>query len=290
MKPASFAYVRAESVPHALEALGSAGDEAKVLAGGQSLMPMINFRLVKPSVLVDINRIPGLDVIEDLGLRLKLGALVRHWITASDARIAEHVPVLHETMKSVAHMTVRNRGTFCGSVSHNDPAAEMPMITLLLDGAVHIASPNGPRTLPAAKFLTGPLTTALEPGELVTAIEIDKLAPGAGWGFEEFSRRHGDFALAAVAAVLERREGRATEVRVAIMGVGDTALRLPQAEAILEGSDMSAAVVDAAVEAIRGSLDPRSDLSASSDYRRHLSGVLAARVLKAAWSRAEELA
>ena len=288
MKPAAFDYVRAESVGHAVEALASSAGEGKILAGGQSLMPMINFRMVRPSVLVDINRIPGLDGIETQGDRLHVGALVRHRVTAGDPLIGRHLPVLRAVMDNVAHLTVRNRGTFCGSVCHADPAAEMPMMTLLLNGAVHVASPRGSKTMAARDFLLSSLTTALEGDEMVTGIDLDILPPGAGWGFEEFARRHGDYALAAVVATMERHEGRARNVRVAVMGVGDTAARLPGAEAALEGESVDEDVIARAVERLRADIEPNSDLNGSADYRRHLAGVLAARVFRAAWARATE--
>ncbi|QRG04797.1 xanthine dehydrogenase family protein subunit M [Xanthobacter dioxanivorans] len=289
MKPARFDYVRAESVAHAVEALARAGGDGKVMAGGQSLMPMMNFRLVQPSVLVDINRIAGLDRIARRGDRLALGALVRHRMTAEDPLIARHVPVLHAAMKHVAHLTVCNRGTFCGSVCHADPAAEMPMMSLLLDATLAITSPRGSRTLPARDFFVGSLATALEPDEMVTEIEMDIPPPGTGWGFEEFARRHGDYALAAVAVTLERRDGRAHDVRLAVMGVGEMPARLGAVEALLEGATLDAARLDEAVDALRAAITPTGDLNASADYRRHLAGVLARRALKDAWTRAGEL-
>lgn len=287
MKPARFDYVRAESIAHAVEVLAGAGGDGKILAGGQSLMPMMNFRLVKPSVLVDINRIAGLDRMEQRGNRLLLGALVRHRMTAQDPLVARHIPVLHHAMKHVAHLTVRNRGTFCGSVCHADPAAEMPMMTLLLDGLVHIAAPRGARTLPARDFFLGSLVTALAPDELVTGIELEVPAPGAGWGFEEFARRHGDYALAAVAVTLRREGGRMRDVRIAVMGVADRPLRLEAVEAALEGQEGGGVAIGEAVERLKAFVTPNSDLNASADYRRHLVGVLARRALSAAWDRAE---
>lgn len=287
MKPAAFDYVRAATISHAVDVLASSGGEGKVIAGGQSLMPMINFRMVRPSVLVDINRIPGLDRIEERGDRLHIGALVRHRITASDPVIGRHLPLLHAVMENVAHLTVRNRGTFCGSVCHADPAAEMPMITLLLNGGVHVASPRGERVVPARNFLLSSLTTELDDDEMVTGIEVDTLPPGTGWGFEEFARRHGDYALAAVVATMERRDGRARNLRVAVMGVGDTAARLPGVEAMLEGQVVDGDAIAGAVERLRADIEPNSDLNGSADYRRHLAGVLAARVFRAAWARTE---
>ncbi|HKT84714.1 MAG TPA: xanthine dehydrogenase family protein subunit M [Novosphingobium sp.] len=288
MKPAPFSYVSATSVEHAVATLAAAGGEGKIIAGGQSLVPMMNFRLVRPRVLVDINRIPGLDRVAELGTRLRIGALVRHRMTAADPLVARHVPVLHEAMKHVAHLTVRNRGTFCGSVCHADPAAEMPMLTLLLDGEVEIAGPAGLRRLPAREFLVSSLTTALQGDEMVTAIEIDKLAPGTGWGFAEFARRHGDYALASVAATVTCRDGRAHDVRIAAMGIGQTPMRLSAAEAVLENSDFGEPAIASAVARLRQEVEPASDLSASADYRRHLVGNLAHEVLRDAWRRAGE--
>lgn len=290
MKPARFDYVRAETIAHAAEILARAGGDGKVLAGGQSLMPMINFRLVKPSVLVDINHIAGLDEIALADGRLTLGALVRHRMTAEDPLVERHAPVLHHAMKHVAHLTVRNRGTFCGSVCHADPAAEMPMMALLLDGLIHIASARGRRTVPARDFFVGSLVTALEPDEMVTAIAVDALPPGAGWGFEEFARRHGDYALASVAVVLERQGGVARNVRVATMGVGEMPARMDSVEGALEGSALDDRAIDGAVALLRAAVSPNSDLNASADYRRHLVGALARRALADAWSRARETA
>ena len=288
MKPAAFDYVRADSVAHAVQALAAAGDEAKIIAGGQSLLPMMNFRLVKPSVLVDINHIAGLAEVRERGGRLVLGALVRHRITASDPLIRRHIPVLSAAMKHVAHLTVRNRGTFCGSICHADPAAEMPMLALLLNAEIHIASPRGERGVPAADFFVGSLATALAHDELVTEIEIDTLPAGTGWGFEEFARRHGDYALAAVAVTLQRRNGVAADVRIAVMGVGEMAIRLHAVERVLEGSDLGDARLDQVVALLRSEIEPNSDLNASADFRRHLAGGLARRALSDAWGRAKE--
>lgn len=286
MKPAAFDYVRAESAQQAVQVLAGAGGDGKIIAGGQSLMPMMNFRLVKPSVLVDINRIAGLDRIERRGSRISVGALVRHRMTASDPLIAENVPVLHHAMKHVAHLTVRNRGTFCGSLCHADPAAEMPMMAQLLNAEMHIVSPAGERSLSAKAFFTGSLVTALEADELVTEVEIDALAPGTGWGFEEFARRHGDYALAAVAVTMLRRDGVASDVRVSVMGVGEMAARVGEVETLLEGQSFQDKLVDKAVNALRDVVEPNSDLHASADYRRHLCGELMRRALSDAWMRA----
>lgn len=288
MKPASFDYVRAESIPHAVEALAAAGGDGKILAGGQSLMPMMNFRLVQPSVIVDINQVRGLDSIEGRPGALHIGALVRHRMTAENELVARHLPVLRAAMAHVAHLTIRNRGTFCGSVCHADPAAEMPMMTLLLDGTLHVASVRGARTLAARDFFLGSLVTALEPDEMVTGIDLPLPSQQAGWGFQEFARRHGDYALAAIAVLMDKEDGKARNVRIAMMGVSDTPLRLPSVEAAVEGREANPTVIAEAVAVLRDSITPSSDLNASSDYRRHLAGVLAQRALAEAWTRASQ--
>ena len=285
VKPPPFKYIAARDLDHALEILAQTGGEVKILAGGQSLMPMLNFRLLNPAILLDINRIAGLDRIVEHPDRLTFGALVRHRMTATDPAVRARFPILAHAMTHVAHDAIRNRGTFVGSLCHADPAAEMPMMALLLNARIEIASVRGTRTLPALDFFLGPLTTALQPDELVTSVDVPSIGTPTGWGFEEFARRHGDYALAAVAVTLSRRDGCARDVRIAAMGVGDTALRLPAAELVLEGNGM--AVLPDIVAAVRRSVEPNTDLHASADYRRHLVGVLAARAITAAWANAQ---
>ncbi|CDZ26593.1 Carbon monoxide dehydrogenase, medium subunit [Neorhizobium galegae bv. officinalis] len=287
MKPAQFDYIAPATIEEAAAALAASGGDGKIIAGGQSLMPMINFRLVKPSVLIDINRIAGLDRIEFDGTRLRIGATVRHHTTATDALVAKHLPVVHDAMHHVAHMTVRNRGTFCGSVAHADPATEMPLMTRFLDGTIIAYSVRGERRIPAADFFVGSLVNALEEDELLIAVEIDAMPPEASWGFEEFARRHGDFALACFATTLRVENGVAADVRIGMMGVGETPLRLHEIEDIVEGTHLSDAVLDTVADRLADILTPNSDIHASADYRRHLSGVLAKRALRAAWSRAQ---
>ena len=249
-------------------------------------MPMMNFRLVKPSLLVDINAIAGLDGIDRMGDRLRIGALVRHRMTAENDEIEATIPILHAAMKHVAHLTVRNRGTFCGSVCHADPAAEMPMMTLLLNGTVNASSVRGERAIAAQEFFTGSLVTALEPDEFVTSIDIDTLPDGVGWGFEEFSRRHGDYALAAVAVTMMVRDGVARDVRIGIMGVGETPTRLPSLEDMVEGNVVTVALKDELIRSLGETITPNSDLNGSADYRRHLAGALFGRAVTDAWARA----
>jgi CO/xanthine dehydrogenase FAD-binding subunit len=284
MKPPPFEYVVAESVKAAVAAL--AGGEAKIIAGGQSLVPMLNFRLLRPAILVDINRVPGLAFIEDGEDSIRIGALTRHHQLETSAVIAQHFPVMSAAMTHVAHLAIRNRGTIGGSLSHADPAAELPMLALLLDATLMIASPAGRRMVAAKDFFLGALSVDLEPNDIVTEVVFPKLPAGTGWGFEEVARRHGDFALAAVAATLTVADGAITQARIAMTGVDETPKRADDAEAMLTGKALDPALRDAAIDAVRGCVTPNTDLHASADYRRHLVGVLAGRALDKAWRRA----
>jgi carbon-monoxide dehydrogenase medium subunit len=286
MKPPPFDYVVAESVEAAVAALARAQGDAKIIAGGQSLVPMLNFRLLKPSLLVDINRIPDLAYIKEHDGALVIGALTRHHQVETSPLIARHFPVMAEAMRHVAHLAIRNRGTIGGSLSHADPAAELPMLALLLDGELHIVSSTGRRTVAVCEFLRGALTVDLADDELLTAIRLPKLPPSTGWGFAEVARRGGDFALAAVAATVTVTDNVISEARVAMMGIGETAQRASDAEALMGGRALEPALLDAVTDAVRASVAPNTDLHASSDYRRHLVGVLARRTLTAAWQRA----
>ena len=286
MKPAAFRYLRARSVDEAIEWLAAANGEGKIIAGGQSLVPMMNFRLVKPAVLIDINHIPGLDTIALEDGRVRLGALVRHRTTATDALIHDRVPIVHEAMRYVANVAVRNRGTFCGSVCHADPAAEMPLMTLLLNGKITAVSARGNRTIPAANFFVGTLVNSLEPDEFVTSISIETLPADTGWSFQEFARRQGDFALACVATTLQVRAGMATNVRFGMMGVAETPIRVTVIEQLITGKQISEELLDAVESRLTELLRPNSDHHASADYRLYLSCRLARRALSEAWQRA----
>ncbi|MDE2005273.1 MAG: FAD binding domain-containing protein [Rhodospirillales bacterium] len=286
MKPAPFRYHRPATLADALAALAEAGPEAKLLAGGQSLMPMANFRLLRPSVLIDIAHIPGLDRIEATSSGVRLGALVRHAAVEASVALARSHPILGHVMGFVAHPAIRNRGTLGGSLAHNDPAAEWPLLALLLEARLAIASARGERRLDAAAFPLAPLATALAADEVLTAIEIPALAPGSVWGFAELARRHGDFALAAVGVLLRRDGDAISGARIALAGVDETALRATAAEAILNGARPDAATLGRVVAAIRAAIRPMEDLHASAAYRRHLAGVLAARAIGDAWLRA----
>jgi CO/xanthine dehydrogenase FAD-binding subunit len=284
MKPAAFEYVVADSVEMAVASL-AAGD-AKIIAGGQSLVPMLNFRLLRPAILVDINRIAGLAFIRDDAGTVAIGALTRHHQLETSPVIARHFPVLSRAMTHVAHLAIRNRGTIGGSLSHADPAAELPMMAMLLDAELCAVSSAGSRTVAARDFFQGALTVDLAEGEMVTEIMLPKLPPDTGWGFEEVSRRSGDFALAAVAATLTLSDGVVAQARIAMTGVAPTPRRADAAEALLTGMRPGAGNSDAVIDAVRAQAEPETDLHASADYRRHLVGVLAARALAAAWQRA----
>jgi carbon-monoxide dehydrogenase medium subunit len=286
MKPAAFEYVVAKSIEQAVAALARAGGEAKILAGGQSLVPMLNFRLLRPATLVDINRIPGLAFIEDAGNAVKIGALTRHHQLETSPVIAKYFPVLSCAMTHVAHLAIRNRGTIGGSLSHADPAAELPMMALLLGAKFHIVSGKGKRTVEAGEFFREALTVDLAEDELLTEIHLPKLPAQTGWGFEEVARRAGDFALAAVAATVTVSGGVVKETRIALTGVGPTPVRASDAETLLVGQKPEAKLIARAIEAVRAAIKPETDLHASSDYRRQLAGALVGRALAAALQRA----
>jgi CO/xanthine dehydrogenase FAD-binding subunit len=265
MKPPVFDYIAATSIDMAVAALAEAGGDAKILAGGQSLVPMLNFRLLRPSILVDINRIAGLSSIEETADSIRIGALTRHFQLETSPVIARHLPVLACAMTHVAHLAIRNRGTVGGSLSHADPAAELPMLALLLDATLHITSASSQRTVAACDFFLDAMTADLADTDIVTAIVLPKLPPRTGWGFEEVARRHGDFALAAVTAALTVSDGAIVRARIAVTGVGPTALRVGAAEALLVGHALEQNLIDHAIDAVRAAVAPETDLHASSD-------------------------
>jgi carbon-monoxide dehydrogenase medium subunit len=286
MKPAPFTYVRPGSVDEALGLLDAAGD-AKILAGGQSLVPLMNMRLVRPATLVDINALPGLDAVGGTaGGGLVIGALVRHTDLLASALVRARAPLLAAAAAHVGHRAIRNRGTLGGSLAHADPAAELPAAVVALDATVLAVGPAGPRRIAAGHFFRGPLTTALGPREILTGIEIPPRAAGA-WGFAELARRAGDFAIAGVAGVLPLERARSAGgglARLVAFGCGDTPLRLTAAEALLARSLSSGAAVDdrlarAVGDAAAAGCAPGDDVHASAAYRRHLVGVLTGQVV-----------
>lgn len=291
MKPPAFDYRCADSVDEALELLALHRGEAKLIAGGQSLMPMLNFRVVRPALLVDIGKLVELDYVrQEAGGGLRIGALTRHRTLETSPLLARLHPIVPEAMRHVAHLAIRNRGTLGGSLSHADPAAELPMLARLLDATIVVRSKRVERRIPAQDFFVGPLATALEDDELVTRVDLPPQAEGTGWGFEEFSRRAGDFALAAVGALLEVERGVVRRARVAMMGVGDTPIRCPGAEQALVGRAPDEDTLEAAAQAACAPLEPNRDLHASPEFRKHLAAVLCRRVLRQAAGRVKEIA
>lgn len=286
MKPPEFDYLAARTLDEAIAQLVKHDGDAKILAGGQSLTPMLNFRLLHPKMLVDINRIPGLEGIQAQKGGLKIGALTRHRAIEMSREVAERQPVLAAAAKQVGHLAIRNRGTFGGSIAHNDPAAEFPMIAMLLDATVKVKGPGGVRSITAKELFVSYLSTSLRDGEILTEVEIPDLPANTGWGFEELSRRLGDFAIAAVCATVTVKDQKCTGARIAMAGVGPTPIRSAAAESKLQGQKLTEDVIKAAAEAASGDSDPNNDVHASADFRRHLVGVLTGRALKSAWQRA----
>ena len=277
MKPAPFRYARPRNLADAVELLAAADHDVKILAGGQSLVPMLNLRLVRPAVLIDLNSVPGLDHIApgaDGGLII--GALVRHAALADSAPVIERAPLLAEAARHIGHAAIRHRGTLGGSLAHADPAAELPAALVALDAELVLHGPRGARTIQAPEFFRGLMTTALAPDEIL--IEIHVPPQGPGWGFAEVVRRTGDYALAGVVALVGRTtgsSGRCESARLVGFGVGDRPLRFTAAEEILtsQGLDPVAAVARAAAAAA-DACDPPDDVHASAEYRRHLAAVL----------------
>ena len=275
MKPAPFDYVRAATVDEAVAVLAGSNGEAKVLAGGQSLVPMLNFRVVDVPLFVDINSIEGLDRIEETdGGGLRIGALTRHSTLETSSLVKDRFPVMHEAMKHVAHLAIRNRGTIGGSLSHADPAAELPTMAVLLNATIITANASGGREISAAEFFIAPLTTSLTPDEIVVAVDLPGLPQGSGYGFEEFAQRRGDFGIAGVAAIVKMDGQIVTKARIALMGLHDIPMRAHGAEAALVENG-----IDAAAAAARQEADPMTDLHGSAEYRRHLAEALTRRAL-----------
>lgn len=281
MKPAKFDYVSPSTVEAAIEALVASNGEGKVLAGGQSLLPLLNFRMARPAVLVDLNRIKGLSYIEDRGNRIAIGALTRHRDLEHSPLIASKLPVMSAAMRYVAHLAIRNRGTIGGSLSHADPAAELPMLAAFYDAEISVQGPAGRRTIKPGEFFVDALTNCLEPEEIVVEIEFPILAQD-GWAFEEVARRFGDFALASIAVSLRRGRSGLEAARVAVMGVADTPLRLRKVEEQLVAMELDDQTPDRFSAAVVSQVSPNDDLHASADYRRHLLGQLAKRALRTA--------
>lgn len=288
MKPPSFKYFAARSVDEAVEVLAEHGDEARVLAGGQSLVQDMNARRVAPRVLVDVNNVPDLAFIRAENETLALGAMTRTATVEHDAGVAGLLPVLGEAAARVGHVAVRNRGTVGGNVAHADPAANLPPVALALDARMTVRGSDGERTIAASDFFVGPHRTSMGATELLTGVSLSAPPPGAGSAFVEISRRGRGWGLVGVAAVVALDSGgMISDVRLGLSGVGPTSVRASDAEAGVLGERPSTETWRAAAEAAGSVLDPPSDIHASADYRRHLAGVLVGRALAAAAARAE---
>src|SRR5262245_30622585 len=291
MKPPPFDYARAGSVEEAVALLAEHGDEAKIIAGGQSLIPMLAFRIATPKLLVDIGPVATLrDIsVDDRGITL--GALVRWRDIERHAELPHAHPLLVEAVKHVAHYQIRNRGTVGGSLAHADPAAEFPGIAVACEAEIDIANSNGRRTIMAKEFFLDSLITVLAPNELIVSVHLPPWRPGRRWAFDEFARRRGDFALAAVALFFDLHQGHVVEPHIAAIGVGARPVRLGVVEQTLAGKAVDAISIREAVAAATASIDPPGDIHAPGDYRRALFAVLLDRALaEAAGLKVAELA
>jgi carbon-monoxide dehydrogenase medium subunit len=274
MIPAVFSYARADSVDEAIARLDEHGDDAKLLAGGHSLLPLMKLRLATPSVLIDVGGISALSYVRDEGEEIAIGGLTRHHELATNAVLREHVPLLSEAATTVGDPQVRHRGTLGGSLAHGDPASDLPAVVLALSGRIVVQGTNGPRTIAIDDFFTGFLETAIAPDEIIIEVRIPKVT-GVGWAFQKFNKRAQDWAIVGVAAV------GGTSPGVALVNMGSTPVRAHAVEAALRAGALSA---DAAQLADHET-EPTSDLNASAEFRRHLARVLVARALTTVESR-----
>ncbi len=295
MKPAPFEYIAPTSLAEALTAVHKHGSDASLLAGGQSLVPVMNFRLAQPAALIDLNNIPELDYVRREGNgqpeaasgHLHIGSMTRQRTLERHPLIAQYAPLLHEAMPYIAHPQIRNRGTIGGSLAHADPAAELPVILLALDGRVQLQKSGGARWVHGRDFYTDLFTTARAEDEILTEIELPPLPPRTGVAFTEIARRHGDYALSGVAAVVTVDErGICTAVRLVYLNAGDTPISATQAAALLVGQAASEELFTAVAHTAQQEIAPTDDIHATAKYKRHLAQVLTMRVLQQAFTRA----
>ena len=282
MIPAAFDYARPSSVDEALQAIAAGGEDVKILAGGQSLIPVMRLRLAAPSTVVDLGRVTELRGVRDDGDAIVIGAMTTHSDVLSDPLIKEHAPLIAEATETVADRQVRHRGTFGGALAHADPAGDLPAVALALDAEFVIAGPNGRRTVPARDFFVDYLTTALQDGELLVEVRIPKLSGDWGMHYEKFNRVAQAWSIVAVAAAVRRENGHIAEARIGLTNMGPTPLRATAAEQALAGAAASAEAVAAAASHAAEGTEPSSDLNAQADYRQHLAQVLTRRAVSAA--------
>jgi aerobic carbon-monoxide dehydrogenase medium subunit len=288
MKPPAFAYAAPRTVAETLALLADAPDDTSLLAGGQSLVPLMNMRLARPSTVVDLNRVEGLGAIEASNGTVRIGPMVRQRALEMDPVIRARLPLVAEAVGHAGHLAIRTRGTIGGSLAHADPAAELPATMVALGARMVLANARGgERVIPAAEFFLGPLTTAIGPGELLVAVQVDALAPGTGWAFLEVARVHGAFALVAVAALLRRDGGgRIEAARMAFGGIGGAPYVPTWLDEMVLGEEPGEALFAAVGDRVAESIDPPSDNHAGSEYRRRVAGVLTRRALALAARRA----
>ena len=287
MKPAPFRYVAARTLEQALQLKAEFGEDARFLAGGQSLVPTMNFRLTQPAILIDINPLDGLAGVRNGGDRLTIGALTRYRSLERDPATVRHLPLIHEALPHIAHPQIRNRGTIGGNLAHADPASEMPAIVLALAGRLRAQSTKGERWIDAADFFVGALTTALDPDEMLTEVELPTVPPRSGACFMEVSRRRGDFAIIGVACTVRLdADGRCREARIGLCNAGDGPVFAEQAAKSLAGRRLGVKEIAEAAELVQGAIDPGGSIHASKEFQRHIAGVLTARALATANKRA----
>jgi carbon-monoxide dehydrogenase medium subunit/2-furoyl-CoA dehydrogenase FAD binding subunit len=285
MKPSSFEYLTPKTVKETIGLLEQYGDEIKVLAGGQSLVPMLNFRVARPKFLVDINGIRELEYIREERGELVIGALTREWAVEKSPLVREKCPILPKAISYIGHLPIRTRGTIGGSLVHADPSAELPIMACALEAKMKIVGPAGERILRAEEFFMTYLTSAMEAAEILVEVRIPVFAAQTGWSFMELSRRHGDFAIVAVASMLTMGEkGVCQKAKIALGGVAPTPIRARAAEDLLTGKPITEALMaEAGIKAAEAT-DPESDYHASAEYRKDMSRVYTVRSLKEAWN------
>lgn len=289
MKPPPFKYIAPNSLEEALELMAEHGDEAKILAGGQSLIPAMNFRVLQPSVLVDLNRVAELDYIREADEgALAIGAMTRQRAVEVSGEVEHRVPLMHEAMPHVAHPQIRTRGTVGGSLVHADPAAELPAVAIAAGAKLKVAGAEGNRWIGAADCFVGMFTTKVQPGEILLEVAFPAPKPGAGWSFMESSRRRGDYAMMGVAVSVRMNGGGVCErARLVYLNAGDGPIAASVSAAILEGERPSQeAIAAAAAEASENEIDPFGNVHATADFQRHLARVLTERALERAFQRA----
>jgi len=290
MKPAPFEYHAPDSLEQALELMHQHVGEAKILAGGQSLVPAMNFRVVQPSVLIDLNRVAELSYIREEGDVIRVGSMARERHLEFDSSVAKHIPLLTEAMPFIAHPQIRNRGTIGGSLVNADPAAELPVLMLALGARLKAQNVSGERWIDAQDFFAGMFTTALEPDEILVEIELPFMPPRTGWSFMEVAPRAGDYALAGVAVLATLDENKkCKQAKLVYLNAGDGPIEAKEAEKLLEGETLNDKLIDsAAALASEKEITPFGSIHASSEFQRHLANVLTKKALKTAFQRAED--